>query len=101
MNASPVVCQRKKDGSFRLCADIKVHENDKIMTEDYPLPDMETLFHELEGSKFHVKIDLSYAYYQIMLDYAAQEICVIYTTLGLFKLLRLPQGMKNASGTFQ
>ena len=64
------------------------------MTEDYPLPDMETLFHELEGSKFYVKIDLSSAYYQIMLDDAAQEICVINTTLGLFKLLRLPQGMK-------
>ena len=101
MNASPVVWQRKKDGSFRLCADFKVHVNDKIMTEDYPLPDMETLFHELEGSKFYVKIDLSSAYYQIMLDDAAQEICVINTTLGLFKLLRLPQGMKNASGMFR
>ena len=36
-----------------------------------------------------------------MLDDAAQELCVINTTLGLFKLLRLPQGMENASGMFQ
>ena len=36
-----------------------------------------------------------------MLDDAAQELCVINTTLGLFKLLRLSQGMKNASGMFQ
>ena len=36
-----------------------------------------------------------------MLDDAAQEICVINTTLGFFKLLRLPQGMKNASEMFQ
>ena len=71
------------------------------MTEDYPLPDMETLFQELEGSKFYVKIDLSSAQYQVMLDDAAQEIWVINTTLGLFKLLRLPQGMKNAFGMFQ
>ena len=71
------------------------------MTEDYPLPDKETIFHELKGSKFYVKIDLSSIYYQIMLDDAAQEICNINTTLGLFKLLRLPQGMKNASGMFQ
>ena len=77
MNASPVVWQR------------------------YPLPDIKTLFHELKGSKFYVKIDLSSAYYQIMLDDAAQEICGINTTLGLFKLLRLPQAMKNASGMFQ
>ena len=80
MNASPVVWQRKKNGSFRLRADFKVHVNDKIMTKEYPLPDMETIFHELEGSKFYVKIDLSSAYYQIMLDDAAQEICVINTT---------------------
>ena len=71
------------------------------MTEDYPLPDMETLFHELKGSKFYVKIDSSSAYYQIMLDDAAQEIRVINTRLSLFKLLRLPQGMKNSSGMFQ
>ena len=83
MNASPVVWQKKKDGSFRVCAEFKVHGNDKIMTEDYSLPDMETLFHELEGSNFYVKIDLSSAYYQLMLDDAAQEICVINTTLGL------------------
>ena len=101
MNASPVVWQRKKDGSFRLCADFKIHVNDKIMTEDYPLPDMETLFHGLVGSKYYIKIDLSPAYYQIMLDDAAQEICVFNTTLGLLKLLRPPQGMKNASGMFQ
>ena len=42
----------RKTDFFRLCADFKVHVNDKIMTEDYPLSDIETLFHELEGSKF-------------------------------------------------
>ena len=36
-----------------------------------------------------------------MLNDAAQEHCTINTTLGLFKLLELPQGMKNASGMFQ
>ena len=102
MNAShTVVWQRKKHGSFRLRADLKVHENDKIMTENYSLPDMETSFHQLERSKFYVKFDLSSAYYQIMLDNAVQEFCVINTMLGLFKLLSLLQEMKNASGMFQ
>ena len=49
MNASPVVWQRKKDGSFRLCADFKVHVNDKIMTDDYPLLD---IFHEWKDQSF-------------------------------------------------
>ena len=52
MNASPVVWQRKKDGSFRLCADFKVHMNDKIMTEDYPLSNMETFFTSWNDQSF-------------------------------------------------
>ena len=55
MNASPVVWQRKKDKSIQICADLKIYINDKIMTDNYPLPDMETFFHELEGSNFYVK----------------------------------------------
>ena len=39
--------------------------------------------------------------YQVTLDDEAQDIYVIKATLGLFKLLRLHQGMKNASGIFQ
>ena len=87
--------QRKKVGSFRLCADLNVHVNDKIMTKDNPLPDMETLFHKLEGSIICVKIDFSSVYCKILLDDASQEICVINTTLDLLKLLRLPRGMKH------
>ena len=41
INASHVVLRRKKDASFRLCADYKVHVNDKIMTEAYSLPGTE------------------------------------------------------------
>ena len=93
--------QRQKDGSLRLRADYKVHVDDKIMTQDYPLHDMETSFHEIEGSEFHLNLDLSSVCYQRMLDEAAQDICVISTTLSLFRLLRLPQGMEKASAMFQ
>ena len=48
-NASPVVWQRKKNGALRLCVDLKVHINCKVMDEDYPIPDMETIFHNLHG----------------------------------------------------
>ena len=46
-NASPVVLQRKNSGELRLCVDLKVHINGKVMDEDYPIPDMETIFHNL------------------------------------------------------
>ena len=100
-NASPVVWQRKKNGALRLCVDLKVHINGKVMDDGYPIPDMETIFHNLHGASYFGKIDLSDAYYQIELDEDAKEICTINTSQGLFKMCRLPQGLKNSSSIFQ
>ena len=66
--ASPVVWQRKKNRALRLCVDLKVNINGKVMDEDYPIPDMETIFHNLHGASYFGKIDLSDAFYQIELD---------------------------------
>ena len=71
------------------------------MDEDYPIPDMETNFHNLHGDSYFGKIDLSDAYYQIELDEASKEICTINTSQGLFKMCRLPQSLKNSSSLFQ
>ena len=100
-NASPVVWQRKKSGELRLCVDLKVHINGKVMDEDYPIPDMETIFHNLNGASYFGKIDLSDAYYQIELDEEEKDICTINTSQGLIKMCRLPQGLKNLSSIFQ
>ena len=67
-NVSAVVWQRKKHGALRLCVDLKVHINGKVMDEDSPNPDIETILHNLHGASYCGKIDLSDAYYQIELD---------------------------------
>ena len=100
-NASPVVWQRKKNGPLRLCVDLKVHINGKVMDEDYPIPDMETIFHNIHGASYFGKINLSDAYYQIELEEDAKEVCTINTSQGLFKMCRLSQGLKNSSSIFQ
>ena len=100
-NASPVVWQRKKNGALRLCVDLKVHINGKVMDEDYPIPDMETIFHNLPGASYFGKTDLSDAYYQIEQDKDAKEICTINTSQGLFKMCRLLRGLNNSSSIFQ
>ena len=86
---------------LRLCMDLKLHINGKVMDEDYPIPDMETIFHNLHGAPYFGKIDLSDAYYQIELDEEAKDICTINTSQRLFKMCRLPQGLKNSSSIFQ
>ena len=58
-NASAVVWQGKKSGEPRLCVGLKVHISCKVTGEDYPTPDMETIFHNLHGASYVGKIDLS------------------------------------------
>ncbi|MEL7079444.1 MAG: RNase H-like domain-containing protein [Cyanobacteria bacterium J06582_2] len=99
-NCSPVVWVKKGD-KLRMCADYKVHVNDKINTEAYPLPCIETIFSKVSGAKYFAKIDLSNAYWQIPLDKKSQEVCTVNTTRGLFRVTRLQQGLKNAAAIFQ
>ena len=79
-NPSPVIWQKKKSGELRLCLDLKVHINGKVMDEVYPIPDMATVFHILHGVSYFDKIDLSGAHYQIQLDEESKDISKINTT---------------------
>ena len=64
-NASTVVWQRKKKGELQFCVDLKVLINGNVMDEEFPRPDMESIFHYLHGASLFGKIDFSDAYYQI------------------------------------
>ncbi|GJV10610.1 putative reverse transcriptase domain-containing protein [Tanacetum coccineum] len=53
----PVMFMKKKDGSFRMCIDYK--ELNKLTVKNrYPLPRIDDLFDQLQGSQFFSKIDL-------------------------------------------
>ena len=39
--------------------DLKLHINGEVMDEDYPIPDMETNFHNPQGASYFGKYDLS------------------------------------------
>ena len=72
----------------------------KLWTRTIQSQTWETIFHNLHGASYFGKIDLSDAYYQIELD-EDPKICTINTSQGLFKMCRLPQGLKNSSSIFQ
>ena len=100
-NASPVVWVTKKNGSLRMCPDYSVHVNNKIRTESYPLPHIETLLSKLDGARYFAKVDLKDAYWQVELDDSAKELCAINTSKGLYFVKRLQMGMKNSASVFQ
>ncbi|GJV28180.1 putative reverse transcriptase domain-containing protein [Tanacetum coccineum] len=59
-----VLFVKKKDGSFRMC--INYHELNKLTVKNrYPLPRIDDLFDQLQGSSIYSKIDLRSGYHQL------------------------------------
>nr|GEZ58301.1 putative reverse transcriptase domain-containing protein [Tanacetum cinerariifolium] len=61
---APVLFVKKKDGSLRMC--INYHELNKLTIKNrYPLPKIDDLFDQLQGSSVYSKIDLRSGYHQL------------------------------------
>ncbi|KAI3783361.1 hypothetical protein L1987_42440 [Smallanthus sonchifolius] len=61
---APVLFVKKKDGTFRMCIDYR--ELNKVTIKScYPLPCIDDLFDQLQGSSFYSKIDLRSGYHQL------------------------------------
>nr|GFB48141.1 putative reverse transcriptase domain-containing protein [Tanacetum cinerariifolium] len=61
---APVLFGKKKDGSFWMCIDYR--ELNKLTVKNrYPLPRIDDLFDQLQGSSVYSKIDLRSGYHQL------------------------------------
>ncbi|GJS73761.1 putative reverse transcriptase domain-containing protein [Tanacetum coccineum] len=61
---APILFVKKKDGSFRMCIDYR--ELNKLTVKNrYPLPRIDDLFDQLQGSNIYSKIDLRSGYHQL------------------------------------
>ncbi|GKC10280.1 hypothetical protein Tco_1001890 [Tanacetum coccineum] len=64
---APVLFVKKKDGSFRMCIDYR--ELNKLTVKNrYPLPRIDDLFDQLQGSSMYSKIDLRSGYLLIPMN---------------------------------
>ncbi|KAL0545732.1 hypothetical protein IC582_015623 [Cucumis melo] len=96
---APVLFQKKKDGSLRLCIDY--HALNKLTVRNkYPLPIITDLFDRLHGAKYFSKLDLRSGYYQVRIAEGDEPKTTCVTRYGAFEFLIMPFGLTNAPSTF-
>ncbi|GKA36364.1 putative reverse transcriptase domain-containing protein [Tanacetum coccineum] len=96
---APVLFLKKKDRSFQMCIDYR--ELNKLMVKNhYPLPRIDDLFNQLQGSSVYSKIDLRSGYHQLRVCKEDIPKTAFRTRSGHYEFQVMPFSLTNALAVF-
>ncbi|GJT69773.1 putative reverse transcriptase domain-containing protein [Tanacetum coccineum] len=96
---APVLFVKKKDGSFRRCIDYR-KLNKLTVKNRYPLPKIDNLFDQLQGSSVYSKIELRSGYHQLRVKNEDIPKTSFRKRYGHYEFQVMPFGLTNAPAVF-
>ncbi|GKA64814.1 putative reverse transcriptase domain-containing protein [Tanacetum coccineum] len=95
----PILFIKKKDGSFRMCIDYR-KLNKLTVKNRYPLPRIDDLFDQIQGSSVYSKIDLRSGYHQLRVRDEDIPKTAFRTRYRHYEFQVMPFGLTNAPAVF-
>ncbi|RVW96773.1 Retrovirus-related Pol polyprotein from transposon 17.6 [Vitis vinifera] len=96
---TPVLFQKKQDGSLHMCVDYRAL-NKVAIKNKYPIPLATELFDRLSKTSYFTKLDLRSGYWQVRIAAEDEGKTTCVTRYGSYEFLVMPFGLTNALATF-
>ena len=90
----------KKNGSIRICVDLKPL-NENVMREVHPLPKVDDILAQMSGARIFSKLNANSGFWQIPLAKESRLLTTFLTPYGRYCFNKLPFGICSAPEHFQ